>query len=100
MIFIAGRDSVSFSEPTRPLETPLSRSFRSFGLVETDIASAQGWCGRPGFGGGTPWLVQTVQGQFDVDVACPPVVEHPERVFDLTPPPPAPVIARSWAGFS
>jgi hypothetical protein len=34
LIFIAGRASVSFSAPTRPLWTPLSRSLRSFGLVD------------------------------------------------------------------
>jgi len=61
----------------------------------TDLPSATAWCQRAGFGGGPVWMVQTVIGDFDNNVACAPVTAHPEQVFAMAPPPRAPVMVRS-----
>jgi hypothetical protein len=62
-----------------------------------DMAKAASWCNGPGFAGGTPWLIQTLPVDFDVNVACSPVTSNPSRVFDLPGAPVAPVFTRTVA---
>jgi hypothetical protein len=58
-----------------------------------DLETAATWCSG-GFGGGTAWMVQTLPTVFDENVACPPVMAHPEWAFNVTTLAPAPVTTR------
>ena len=59
-----------------------------------DTGMAASWCNGPGFGGGAPWLIQTLPDDFDVNVACAPVTAQPAQVFALPGVPTAPVYSR------
>ena len=59
-----------------------------------DMATAAAWCADAAkrFTGGPVWLVQTLPGRFDEDLACPAAVARSEALFAYDAPPPVPLV--------